>query len=234
MKNQDQNNQPIDLSTLSAAELQAALNEKLKAERENRAAKKKKYEQERETLIEDLINDAIGVRNMLIAIKTKAMQKLPQFRAQMLEYGQLRKGDRNKGTFEIKNEHYKIIFTNHEKKAFDERAELAEERLREFLETFVKKSNQKTYRLVKSLLERNPKSGDYDITLINRLYALEEEFDDPNWKEAIRLFKESFSPTGTKQYARFFHKGANGEWVPIILDFANAKTINDEIGQSKN
>jgi hypothetical protein len=140
----------------------------------------------------------------------------------MLEYGDIRKGKDNKGSFEIKNEQFKIVVASQVKKSFDERSILAEEKLKEFLLIFVKKKNRSIYNLVMALLERNSITGDFDITNINRLYKMENDFDDPNWVEAIKLFKESFNATGTTIYVRFYERNANNGWGLINLNFSNA------------
>lgn len=223
MSNQNSETQPIDLSKVSAEELAAALREKQKAARKKKEDNKKSYEKERDEIINDLLQDAIGVGMMMQALKVKAMKTLPAFREKMLEYGSLRKGENNKGTFEIKNDRFKIMFTHQIVKGFDERAELAEAKLKEFLSTTVKKRDQKLHDLILSLISRDTKTNSFDINLINRLYQMEDKFEEPNWVDAIRLFKESFSPNGTAQYVRFFSKNSINQWEPINLDFAKIK-----------
>lgn len=218
---QSKQKQPIDLSELSPQELQAALKEANKKARENRDKQQKQYEKEREELILELMEDAIAVGRLMQHLKSKSMERLTAFRGKMLEYGQLRKGEANKGTFEIKTGRYKIQFTNHEIKGFDERATMAEAKLKLFLANTVKKRDLQLHDLILSLISRNHKSGDFDIALINRLYQMEDRFDDANWKEAIKLFKESFVANKTAQYVRFFvRKGEGDQWEAINLDFA--------------
>lgn len=217
----------IDLSKLSAAELEAALKEKKAAEREEEARKRKEYEQAREELINELGGFALNLVGQMLDLKYSAFNQLIAFRERMLEYGDLRRGEKNKGSFEIKNDTFKIIFTSQVNKRFDERAELAEKKLRSFMESFIRKRDQKSYKIIKALLERNAKTGDYDIDLINRLYTMEDTFDHPDWKDALRLFKESYSPNGTAQYVRFFKKEtSSNSWIPIVLDLAKLNTSN--------
>lgn len=213
----------VSLDNLSTEELERVLAQRKHEENEKLRAERKEYEDARERIVNELGTRAFVIMESLELLKGDAFKDLKGFRERMMKYGDIRNGDRNKGNFEIKNDKFKIMFSSQINKRFDERAELAEQKLREFLEGFVKKQSQKTYKLVKSLLERNPKTEDYDISLINRLYAMEEEFDDPNWKEAIKLFKESYSPTGTAQYVRFFKKNENNGWDAIVLDFAKNK-----------
>jgi hypothetical protein len=71
------------------------------------------------------------------------------------------------------------------------------------------------------LLERNSITGDLDINNINRLYKMENDFDDPDWVEAIRLFKESYNPKGSVEYVRFYSRTDNNGWEQINLNFSS-------------
>lgn len=200
-------------------ELQKQLKAAQEEERKERESKRLAYEKRRDELINELATTANLLNEQMELLKAKAFQELAAFRIEMLDYGTLRGKENNKGNFEIKNDSFKICFSSQVNKGFDERAELAEEKLKTFLTTFVKKRDQATFQLVMALLERNA-AGDFDIGLISRLYTMEDQFDDDNWKDAIRLFKESYSPTNTAQYVRFFAAQPNGGWRPIVLDFA--------------
>lgn len=215
----------IDLSALSTEQLEKALAQKREEENKAKQAKRKEYEQNREDLICGLGMMAYAVQKKIEELKKVAFGELSSFRSQMLEYGELKGGQRNKGSFSLQNERYKIEFKTQMRKAFDERAELAESKLREFLNTFLKKKAHKdVVAIINALLERNTKTNDYDINLINRLYSMEDRFDDANWRDAIKLFKESYSPAGTAQYVRFWIKNdASNAWESVCLDIASAK-----------
>lgn len=213
---------------MSTAELEQMLKERKKAEREEKKERRAAYEQERDALVEELSDFAMALHGQMLDLKYEAMKKLTKFREVMLEYGSLRRGEHNKGSFEIKTDKYKIKFTSQINKRFDERADLAETKLKEFLLKTVKKRDQESYRMIMALLERT-KGGDFDIDLINRLYTMEDAFDDPLWKEALSLFKESYSPIGTAVYVQFSRKvESNNSWENIVLDFAKIKADSNE------
>lgn len=210
-----------NLTALSTRDLEKALAVRKEQENAEREARRSEYETEKDALITTLGNTALGAANTLKKFKHDAMDQARGFRGKLLEYGQLRKGEANKGNFEIKNDNFKITFSSQVKKCFDERSELAEEKLKRFLGSFVKKRDKDLHDLVLSLLERNPKSGDLDISNIQRLYKLEDRFDNDDWREAIRLFKESYNPEGTAYYVRFFQKDADNAWQLINLNFSS-------------
>lgn len=210
-----------NLNALTTRDLEKALAARKTQENAERDAQRVQYENEKDALISALGGTAVKAADILKTFKHDAMGQVRGFRSKLLEYGQLRKGDANKGNFEIKNDSFKITFSSQVKKCFDERSELAEEKLKSFLGSFVKKRDKDLHDLVLSLLERNPKSGDLDISNVQRLYKLEDRFDNEDWREAIRLFKESYNPEGTAYYVRFFQKAEDNSWQHINLNFSS-------------
>jgi hypothetical protein len=210
----------IDVTALSTQDLEALLKEKKANEAAESAKKRNNYEHERDVLINLLGSEAAHAHIVLRELKRLAMLRLKDFRTRMLEYGDIKGGEKNKGNFQIENENFKILFSTQVRKKFDERSETAEEHLKLFLNSFVKKRDQKLHKFIMGLMERNSKTGDLDIDNINRLYAMENDFDDENWKKAIVLFKESYNPTETAEYVRFYKKNENGGWDLINLQFS--------------
>lgn len=208
---------------ISTEELEQILAKRRAEQQQQYEAKKQEYE----TLKTALIN-AIGARSCELAgeireHKRHTMETLQRFREQMLEYGDVRGGEKNKGNFTIKNEFFKITFSSQTKKEFDERAELAETHLKQFLNGFVKKRDKGLYELIMGLLERNHTTGALDIDNINRLYKLEDKFEDADWKKAIELFKEAYNPTSTSRYVDIERATQEGGWEKVNLNFSSAK-----------
>ena len=144
----------------------------------------------------------------------------------MMEYGELRGGRKNKGSFEIKNDNWKITFTTNIVKKFDERAYIAEKHINEFLKSFLKKKDVKIHEMVSNLLKRDEESGQFDIDMISRLYSMEDSFNDPNWVKGIELFKQSYVPYNTAQYVRFYQLNeVTNAYDNLLLDFAKVKPL---------
>ncbi len=214
---------------MTVEQLEALLEKRKAAERKAKEKAKNAYLEKREMLINDLSGFAVSLQNQMMDLKYEAFSEITKFREMMLEYGDIRGGENNKGSFELKNDNYKIRFMSQVNKCFDERAELAEKKLKEFLATFVKKANKSAYMIIMALLERNSKTGDFDINLINRLYAMREQFNNPLWIEALDMFQESYSPYGTAQYIQFYKKDPNTNgWLPIVLDFAKLRMATEK------
>lgn len=210
-----------DAKNLSTEELEALLKEKKQEELKERNAKRAEYELKKKLLINSIGIEAIDLYNALKEAKGKFFEAIVAFRHELLEYGELKGGESNKGNFEIKNDDFKIQFSSAIKKEFDERAELAEAKLKEFLQLYVKKRDKKIYNLIVSLLERNHATGAFDITNINRLYKLEGELNNALFSEAVALFKEAFNATGTSHYIRVYKRTDMGGWQLLNLNFAS-------------
>lgn len=212
------------IEQMSVADLEAVLAAKKKQEKEEAQQKREAYEQNRDQLITSLGEQALETYHTMQALKDSATAELLAFRDKMLEYGDLRRGELNRGNFEVKNGQFKVVFSSQVVKRFDERAQLAEKKISQFLTSFVKKKDRQLYKIISELLKRNEETDQFDVDLINRLYKMEDDFEDPNWKEGLRLFKESYAPAQTNQYIRFFRALPSGGWEPILLDFAKIKT----------
>jgi hypothetical protein len=93
--------------------------------------------------------------------------------------------------------------------------------LRDFLTDFVKKRDLKLYGIISAILERN-KEGKLEYARVQSLYSREDDFDDPRWKEAIRLFREGFYPVGSKMYIEVYRRSeASQKWVPLTLNLSS-------------
>jgi hypothetical protein len=210
------------LENLTTEQLEELLAKRKRKEREEAKQKRLAYEKRRNDLVITQSQVAIRLRDMLKEFKTRAFEELAIFYNEMQQYGDVKK--EGKGNFQLVDEEsrFKILFASQVRSGFDERAELAESKLKAFLETTVKKRDLGLHDLIMSLLERNSVSGDFDIRLLGRLMEMEDKFDDPNWNEAIRLFKESYQEQGTSTYVRFYERDSENQgWKLINLNMAS-------------
>mgnify|MGYP001627236097 CR=1 FL=1 len=209
------------LKDVSTAELERIVEARKKQETDAEKAKREAYEKNKNNLVYALCHFGIQLNDELLEFKQKAFNELRKFYEEMKAYGDVKEA--NKGNFSIKSADgkYMIKYSRQAIGSFDERANLAEQKLREFLAETVKKREKAIYELVMGLLERNKLSGDFDSNNIQKLYKLEDKFDHPLWKESIKLFKESFNETGTNYYARFFAQDSTGKFKNIDLNFSS-------------
>lgn len=217
----------IDLNALSEEDVKALQEQLKQRERDKQLElqqKRRAYESEKDKLVEDFVTRARHVSNEIAQLKSDAIQAFEEFRLKMLEYGDLRGGEKNKGSFQLRDssDQFQVSVRNAVSKAFDERAELAEQHLKQFLESFVRKRDTKLYKMIMTLLERNEKTGKLDISNIQRIYKMEHDFDDENWLKAVQLFKEAYQERTQKTYIQFSVKTEQDhEWTPILLAFSS-------------
>ena len=206
----------IDISQLSTEQLEAALAKKKEAERQKREKQRKSYESLKKETIDDLAPVAEELSLSIVRFRDKAFTQLGSLYELLQDYS--KRHQDGKGNFKIENEEFKILFKRQGKGTFDERSEQAEKHIIDFLNTKYD-GDLDTKDLILSLMER--KKGDLDINMIQKLYSMEDRFDDENWREGIRLLKESYSFRHSKDYISFFKKGRNNQWEGINLNFSS-------------
>ncbi|WP_218050446.1 DUF3164 family protein [Bacteroides faecis] len=136
------------------------------------------------------------------------------------EYGELKR-DEQLG-FTVNNDTFRVQVKGNRVKRFDERADVAEKRLIDYLEKWIARKGEgeknPIYKLAMSLLQRN-ESGDLDYKSISRLYELEEDFSDPEYTSIMQLFRESNTVEGTVIRFYFEDKDVSGKWKRIEPSF---------------
>lgn len=202
------------------AEDRKKLLEDLKQE-ERQAAQERRdaYEALRATFMLDVKNKLIPVVEDVKYFKSWIEKETEAFREMMREYGQLRKDEQL--SFTLVDGDMKVEVRSNNVKTFDERADMAAERLVEYLKTWVNRSDKgqddPMYQLAMTLLERN-KQGDLDYKSISKLYEMEDRFDD-EYKSIMDLFRESNVVTKTAINYYFSMRDQNGVWRRIEPSF---------------
>lgn len=207
---------PIDLSQLSPEELQAELDRRNADIIAGKQRQRKAYEDLKEQTIISLCTSALTINETLKAFKLKAFEDMQTIYEMLKEYSS-RHAD-GKGNFRIEHGNYRVSYKRQGKPTFDERSHQAEKHIIDFVNSKFE-NDVDTKDLVMSLLER--KKGELDINLVQKLYAMEDRFQDENWKRGIELLKESYSFSHSKDYIGFEVKNDKGEWLPINLQFSN-------------
>lgn len=206
----------VDLSTLTDAEFEA----ESKRRQEKRVAEKREKQQAYEQLKNDVLNnlckEAVLRNDSLKLFKTKSFDDLGALYEMLKEYSS-RHAD-GKGSFTIENDEFRILYKKQGKPSFDERSDQAEKHIKDFLESRYN-GDKDTKDLIMSLLER--RNGELDVALIQKLYQMEDRFDNENWKCGIELLKESYNYKHSKDYVRFEKKTEQGAWENINLQFSS-------------
>lgn len=213
------NNKTVDQMTTE--ELQDLIDQRLNESKERAKKEREEYETYINDTTADIVLGALVLNETMSEFYKATTTKLEDMRERLNKYGEIK--STSKGGFQrvTKDGKYKLIYKYSTICAWDERAEKAESLLRDFLKDFVKKRDLKMYNVISALLERN-KEGNLELSRIQSLYSQENNFDDPRWKEAIRLFKESFKPVDSKMRIEVYKRNPeSNKWEPISLNLSS-------------
>ena len=115
----------------------------------------------------------------------------------------------------------KLEVRSNKVKSFDERADLAAERLVDYLKRYAMGRELGTddpmYQLGMTMIERN-RQGDLDYKSVSKLYELEDRFDS-EYTEIMDLFRESNVVYKTAVNYYFHKRDENGVWHRIEPSF---------------
>ncbi len=185
-----------------------------------RQQRKEAYEAIRDALLAEIKSRFNTYFQQGIDFKKWLRDESETFFEVLKEYGQLKRGDQIGYT--LADDDFRFNVKGSKVKGFDERADVAEKRLTEFLREWVKNqadgAKNPMYKLAMMMIQRNER-GDLDYKSISRLYELEADFNDPEYSEIMGLFKESNTVEGTMIYYYFEKRDRNGQFRRVEPSF---------------
>lgn len=212
---------PIDLSQMTAEEKKALLAQLNADANESRQAKRDAYEGLRAEFMHRVEEFLVNVTADVKGFKQWLEKESEGFISVMRDYGQLKNADQRNYT--ITDGDFRLQVASNSVKGFDERADMAAERLVAYLKNYMQKSEKgqedPMYQLAMTLLERNQR-GDLDYKSISKLYELEDRFGDQEYKDIMTLFKESNVVQKTAVNYYFFRRHKETDvWMRIEPSF---------------
>lgn len=209
-----------DVNEMSTADLEQLLAKKKKKDKQDEQKKQKAYENNRDTNIEEMIDDAFEIVLLMERFKSKVHAKMDIQAEALKQYGKIRTD--SKGGFRIMHSDGKrrVIRRRDTDPVWDERAGKGAELVKEFLHDTVKKRDAKVFELLMPFLEKN-QSGDLDYANVMQLIVNENLFTEPKWVEGLRLIKESYTLSFKAFGYEFQTKNAQGKWEGLKLNFAS-------------
>lgn len=204
---------------MSAEERKAFMDEINKQEQQEQIDRRDAYETLRKEFVLEVKNRATGLVEAVKLFRDWLDGNAKTFRDVMREYGHLRKDEQM--SFTLIEDDFKLEVRSNKVKGFDERADVAAERLMEYLKTYIsgsaKGADDPMYQLAMSLLERN-RQGDLDYKSISKLYELEDRFDE-EYKAIMELFRESNVVQTTAINYYFHQRDENNVWHRVEPSF---------------
>lgn len=202
-------------------EQRAALLAELQTEAKNdRVAKRETYEALRGEFMYDVLTRVNDVEQTVSGFKKWLDGETGAFTKVMREYGAVKNDGQQ--SYTITDGDFKLEVKFNKVKGFDERADIAAERLVDYLKRYMEASEKGVedpmYQMAMTLLERN-KTGDLDYKSISKLYELEDKFDG-EYAEIMQLFKEANVVQNTATNYYFSKRNPEtGVWTRIEPSF---------------
>lgn len=214
-------NENLELLKGMSKEQRAALLAQLQSEAKNdRVAKRETYEALRGEFMYDVLTRVNDVEQTVSGFKKWLDGEVTAFTNVMREYGAVKNDGQQ--SYTITDGDFKLEVKFNKVKGFDERADLAAERLVDYLKRYMESSEKGVedpmYQMAMTLLERN-KTGDLDYKSISKLYELEDKFDG-EYAEIMQLFKEANVVQNTATNYYFSKRNPEtGVWTRIEPSF---------------
>lgn len=209
-----------DLQNLTDDQLQAELKRREAQKREDEKAAKQAYETDRNALVTELINYAVDLHKQMAYFKGYALNELNGFAKKAYQYGDIR--GNSKGGFSLRSADgtMRVSLVRNTKVEYDERADMAENLIRDFMTDMVKKRDIKVFNFIMALLERG-KNNEFNPANIATIIKHEADFNDERWVKAIKLFKESHNVILISMNVEFYTKNSMDKDEAISLTFSS-------------
>lgn len=209
----------LDLSQLTE-EQKEALRNQLNAEvKSSRQENREAYETLRHEFMQSVESQLDALVKEVKRFKEWLGSESDAFTKIMQRYGQTKFDDQR--SYTITDGDFRLAIASNNVKSFDERADLAADRLIKYLKQYMEKSdkgqNDPMYQLAMTLLERN-QAGDLDYKSISKLYELEDKFDE-EYADIMTLFKESNVVQKTAINFYFYKRSETGVWLKVEPSF---------------
>ena len=210
----------VDIKSLSKEQRAELLAQLKQEENDYRIARREAYEALRSEFMHAVRGKAEALTEDVIGFKKWLEGETDSFTSVMKEYGQVKSGEQM--SYTIVDGDFKLEVKSNKVKGFDERADMAAERLIDYLKRYMQRSDKGAddpmYQMAMTLLERN-KMGDLDYKSISKLYELEDKFDG-EYADIMRLFKEAnVVQRNARNYYFWKRNPENGVWMRIEPSF---------------
>ena len=207
------------LKQLSKEDRELLLKQLTAESRQEKADRREAYEKLRSDFMTDVRARTKSVVDIVREFKDWLDSESSAFREVMQDYGQLRSSDQQ--GFTVVEGDFKLKVSYNKVKTFDERADMAAQKLIDYLSRYIENSDKGTedpiYQLAMSLLERN-RQGQLDYKSISKLYELEDKCDG-EYHEIMDLFRESNVVMATAINYYFYEKDEENVWRKLEPSF---------------
>ena len=182
---------------------------------------RKKYEADKNQTADNLVMKGITLHNQILAYKKECFEQKERLSKLMYETeGEEAFGKRGGFSITSENKDRRVMFKPTMNKGFNEKVDLAADKLRSVLERKVKPRSKQAFNMILALLEKK-KDGTFHPDLMGQLLKMKSEIEDPEFQKAVELFEESYQLTEGKTYIILrLRKSPEHDEETVVLDFA--------------
>ncbi len=197
--------------------------EKLKAEeKQNKIANDRAYDGLKADFLQKIFEVVKDQEETVNDFFNFVKSESDAFYSIMQDYGKAKLDGKNRRSFSIIEGDFKMSVKISKVKRFDERADIAAERLVKFLENYIDGKeggkDDPMYQLAMLAISKT-RSGDFDYKQVSQLYKIEEQFNSTEFSEIVSLFKKAHTVDTTETHYYFYKKDENGVWKRVELSF---------------
>ncbi|MCF7859332.1 MAG: DUF3164 family protein [Candidatus Cloacimonetes bacterium] len=170
----------------------------------------------RDTVVNRVMKRAFRLHTKIMDEKDRITSDIDRYLSQTAEqYGENWKGNAELVSFDGK---YKVEVRNRERIEFDEKLQVAKQKIDECLKRWTEDSNVNLQAVINEAFQVDKKG---EIAK-HRILALRKyNIKDKNWKQAMDIIDEAIQVTSTKQYIAFYkRKSPNKPFELISLNFS--------------
>lgn len=167
--------------------------------------------------IETLVEEAAHLQARIVDFKQRAEKDLKTLLdLQAEEYSEEWQGNATLYNF---GKTLQIVRKNKKRKGLDTKVNLAVQKISSWLESVSDDENLDVVSIVRKLTKVDDR-GQYDRDSLRQLLDVRVQRNAALFEEAKELIRNSEIVVGTKLYYKFSYRDEDGEFQPIVLDFA--------------
>ncbi len=209
-----------DITTMSAADLKAALKKKQADEKAAKANAKKGYEAMRDGYIDTVFGKMEELSAQLRDFKTESVKLGIELHAKMYHtLGREPKDGIDSYTLTSADGLRKVSIERQWRCEYDETSTVAIDTIKAVLRDKFEGRNKSMYRIIDDILSKNG-TGDYDERLVARLRKHEEAVDDRRFSEALDILARAYRPTTSQMYIRAYRREQGGKWRDVVMNWS--------------
>ncbi len=213
-------NKQIDLSKLSATELEAELKRRQQEAEKAERAKKLAFLKDKDDFLFATVSKFQSVRNELKDLKHVTISEINKLYNRMFEING--KEPKEQKSISLKSEcgNYKVTAVRQEKFEFTDEAIVHITAIKEFLKSKFEQRNKGLYELLDSILMKNGK-GDYDPKLLAKAKRKVQQLGYDELTKHFDKLQDCLTVSGTALYCHAFKRDDNGKWQNIVVNFSS-------------